>query len=108
MDEVNAKLDLIAEREQHETFEAWLRLNQIPFIHSRMDRKPTIREGWPDFTLCYGVGPTVCIEFKAGDNEPTDRQWEVINELKRAKVPVWVCWSVEAAITVAKEALKLT
>jgi hypothetical protein len=46
------------EREMHNLFANWLRLNGVPFIHARMDKKSTIRKGWPDFTLlCVLAGP---------------------------------------------------
>src|SRR5260221_4019807 len=51
------------ERGEHKIFLSWLMLKGIPRIHSRMDRRPTIEEGWPDFTV-FWEGITLFFEFK--------------------------------------------
>lgn len=94
------------ERELHETFLAWCRINNLPVIHSRMDRKPTIRESWPDMTVLW-KGQACCIEFKIPGNSLTPGQRAVIEELLAALVPVKVCYSVLEAIQFTKEKLKL-
>ena len=68
------------EKQIHHTFEAWLRLNEIPFIHSRMDKKSTIRVGWPDFSIFY-EGKTVFVEFKQAGGVLSPEQITVSSEL---------------------------
>ena len=86
-----------SERLLHHTFEAWLRLNEIPYIHSRMDRKSTIREGWPDFTV-FRHGVVCFIEFKIAGNGLSEHQEGVIKELQRATFLPLVTGSVSDAI----------
>lgn len=102
--ECDAKQERIAERKMHEQFEQWLRLHEIPFVHSRMDRKSTIREGWPDFS-CFKNGATVFIEFKVEGKKPTPEQAECIWRLQSEGFPAAVATSVGAAIAFAKEGL---
>lgn len=51
------------ERELHDQVAALLRLRGVAFCHSRMDRKSTITEGWPDFTFAID-GKPCAIECK--------------------------------------------
>lgn len=103
------------ERALHDQFERWLRVHEkgpIPYVHSRMDRKSTIREGWPDFSVFWGindVGLNNCcfIEFKMAGKEPTVSQVDCIDELTDAGLPVKVCYSIVEAIEFVREKLGL-
>lgn len=104
------------ERALHDQFERWLRVHEkgpIPYVHSRMDRKSTIRKGWPDFTILRGALPynhslgSCCVEFKMPGEALTDAQVEVHIELKAASVPVKTCYSVVEAIEFTREILGL-
>lgn len=88
----------------HDQFANWCRLNGIPYVHARPDRKSTIAKGHPDFTLLWH-GRGVCIEFKAGKGKVTEDQAAKIKELDAARVPCVVTTSLVFAIEFAKETL---
>jgi hypothetical protein len=102
--EADAKQEERAEKHMHIQFEQWLRLNEIPFVHSRMDRKSTIREGWPDFSL-FKNGATCFVEFKVPGKEPTEKQLECLNQLNDNGFPILVATDVGDAIHFASAAL---
>ncbi len=89
------------EREMHNLFASWLRLNQVPFIHARMDKKSTIRKGWPDFTLVWH-GHAFCLEFKLPGQPLEPEQLEVHRELRLTGTPVQTAYSVAEAIDAAR------
>ena len=93
-----------SEKLVHHTFEAWLRLNEIPFIHSRMDKKSTIRVGWPDFSI-FSEGKTVFVEFKQAGKQLTPEQMAVANELISKGFEVSVQFYAGQAIHWTKTAL---
>ena len=88
----------------HAKFEAWLRLNEIPFIHSRMDKKSTIRVGWPDFSICFG-GKMVFVEFKLPGKELSPEQIAVCDELVSENFKVSIQTEPGQAILWTKSAL---
>lgn len=90
----------------HRDFENWCLLNQVPYVHSRTDKKSTIASGWPDFTILYD-GRGCCIEFKATGGCLSNDQKEVIPKLKRKGVPTLVTCSLAEAIRFATEKLDL-
>lgn len=85
------------ERALHDTFEGWCRVTGHSYIHSRMDKRSTIRSGWPDYTIFCG-GRAVCVEFKFGDGKLRPEQEEVIAELLAGGTPVLVTNDCGAAI----------
>ena len=87
-----------SEKKMHMLFSDWLRLHEIPALHCRMDRKSTIQNGWPDFTILIGGGRCVCIEMKVNGNQLSEDQKTVIAMLEKNGTPVSVCRSVEEAI----------
>jgi len=96
------------EAEMHDQFETWLRYHAaefpIPAVHSRMDRKSTIREGWPDFTVCW-QGRVAFVEFKMPGNKPSAEQDAVAREIVQSGMTVAVCYSVAEAIAHTKRIL---
>lgn len=97
------------ERELHDQLERWLRVHEkgpIPYVHSRMDRKPTIRPAWPDFSVFFNER-ACCVEFKVGDNKLTVDQEKLHGELWRANVPVKTCYTFLEAREFLKERLGL-
>lgn len=88
-EEAEEKAAVKCEKDLHDLFTNWLRLNDLHFIHSRMDRKPTIRAGWPDFTVIRGE-LVCCIEFKAPGGKLRPEQVKVINELLTTGTPVLI------------------
>ena len=94
------------EKRLHEVFEGWCKVTQLPYVHSRMDRKSTIAQGWPDFTVLHGR-EVVCVEFKALDGKLRPEQIEVIAGLQNQGVPVLVSNDVAEAIAWVKGQFKL-
>jgi len=95
-DKESRKLEI----EIHNKFMDWCRLNEISFIHSRTDRKSTIQEGHPDFTL-LNDGRGCCIEFKVPGGKLSDKQAEVIAVLTKRGVHCLVTSDLAAAISFA-------
>ena len=75
-------------------------------LRSRMDRKPTIREGHPDLSIFHG---TRCcfLEVKAGNGKPTAKQRECIADLERAGCAAAVVWNFDEAMAFARKHLQL-
>lgn len=104
-------VDLIPkdERELHDQFIAYLRSHSrgpIPFVHSRMDRRSTIREGHPDVSVFF-AGRCVFIEFKMPGKKLSAEQVKCCNELTLAGCPVATCYSLLEAIEFTREKLGL-
>ncbi len=57
------KANYRAEIEEHNIFLNWCKLNGLPRVYSRPDKRATIETGWPDFSVFYG-GVTLFFEFK--------------------------------------------
>ena len=94
------------EKSMHEQFAAWLRINERFFQHFRMDKRPTVMPGWPDFQV-FGEWPrTFFVEFKVPGNKPSAEQVEVMGVLSRLGFACKVCHSAEEAILFAKEQFK--
>jgi hypothetical protein len=99
-----------AEADMHDQFATWLRYHAavvpVPHVHSRMDRKSTIREGWPDFTVTWN-GRVAFVEFKMPGNKLSQAQHDVARELVQAGMQVAVCHTVAEAIAYAKKFLEI-
>jgi len=98
------------ERGEHKIFLSWLMLKGIPRIHSRMDRRPTIEEGWPDFTVFY-EGITLFFEFKVNrrkrtkdlTKDLTKKQEQWIGLLRECGFEVFLIDTAKEAIEICKE-----
>lgn len=106
-DEAARKWQKGEERKMHQVFEADIRRRGWPYLHSRMDKAPTIRKGWPDFSVFNGPR-AVCIEFKAEGGKLDQEQKECIAELTAAGVPVLVAYDLQSAIDFAVKNLTAT
>lgn len=84
----------------HKMFESWCTRNNVPYIHSRTDRKSTIQVGHPDFTLLLD-DHGCCIEFKAPGGKLTEEQGARIAQLTAARVPVLVTDDYDEAVKFA-------
>lgn len=102
IDEATARASVKLEREMHDQFAAWLRINGIHFIHTRMDKKSTMQKGWPDFTLIK-AGRAICVEFKLRACTVSEEQSKVIRELLDDGTPATVSLSVQHAIEFTRE-----
>lgn len=90
--EAQEKWQRTEEKKIHETVKQWLNLRGIPYVHCRMDKPSTIRNGWPDFTVTY-QGRAMCLEIKAAGGVLSTTQKECIAHLERTGTPVKVAYS---------------
>ena len=90
------------ERGEHNIFLSWLMLKGVPRIHSRMDKRPTIEEGWPDFTVFY-EGITLFFEFKVNKRKLTQKQEQMIALLREVGFEVFLIDTAREAIGICKE-----
>jgi hypothetical protein len=97
-EEAEAAYAAKAEKEMHEVFSSWLRSRGIEFIHSRMDKRPTIEEGWPDYTILHPVRRAFFGDFKVPGTGPNPEQKEVWARLCDRGFEVHVWSSVAEAI----------
>jgi hypothetical protein len=99
--EVFEKEDRKNELAMHREFEQWLRLNEIPFVHSRTDKKATTAVGTPDFViLSFGKG--IAIELKGPGGQLTEAQSRTLFHWTQRGVPCLVATSVKGAIEFVK------
>lgn len=106
IEEATARASVKLEREMHDQFAAWLRINGIPFIHARTDRKSTIQEGWPDFTVIY-QGLALCIEFKMPNGRLSDAQTTCIGTIWNTGTRGFILTDSKSAIDKTKEHFNL-
>lgn len=104
IEDIESDTAIKEERDMHEKFMQWLNLNEIYYLQSRMDKKSTIRKGQPDFCITH-QGYAVHIEFKYGDNIPSEAQITCIGDIMRGGTPVHVCFSVADAIAKTRRAV---
>jgi hypothetical protein len=104
-EEASDKADKRAEKEDHEGFLNYCKLKGIERIHSRMDKTPTIKEGWPDFT-CFFEGKTVFFEFKK-TSKLKPKQEAQIGLLRELGFTVHVVYSLDAAIKLVRTEFNL-
>jgi hypothetical protein len=74
--EIAAAAQFKDEKEFHEQTEAELRRRNLYFVTSRMDRKPTIREGAADYIVILPGERCVMLELKLVGGEFSDAQIE--------------------------------
>jgi hypothetical protein len=94
-----------AEIEEHKIFLNWCKLTGIPRVYSRPDRRPTIAEGWPDFSVFYG-GLTIFFDFKV-KTKPSRDQEITIGCLREVGFEVFEIDNAAAAISIASEVFGL-
>ena len=99
-EEAVLKAERRSEGDDHDGFLNYCKLKGIARIHSRMDRRPTIEEGWPDFTCFYG-GKTVFFEFKK-TTKLSQKQEAVIGLLRELGFTVHVVYTLQEAIRLTK------
>jgi hypothetical protein len=80
--EITRKKEKIQEKKLQENIAALLRIRDIEFNVSRMDRKKTDKTGWPDFTFAID-GLACAVEVKRPGEIPTDEQFKVMGRLQR-------------------------
>jgi len=107
MPEIQATRDVATEREMHSKFENYLRMREIPFGTSRMDKKSTFTEGWPDYTIVLPRGHVAFVELKMPGKTLDPDQERVCASLEAAGAIVRVCESLGECILVVSDLLKV-
>lgn len=85
------------ESQSHQAFAKWLDRNQIPFVHSRTDKRHTNAVGDCDF-YCFLAGRVLGIEVKIGKNKLSKAQEERIAYLRRSGMVVHIARSVPECV----------
>jgi hypothetical protein len=109
LEPVETKFQKGQERDLHEKFEGWCRINGVAVVHSRMDRKTSQACGVPDF-VCLKNGAGCCVEFKAHaipNDHLSDEQEAWMISAVDAGVPYLLTNDLAAAIKFTKENLEL-
>ena len=104
IEEACEKHDRMEELEIHAKLADWCRLNEIPFVHSRTDRKTTTARGIPDFVLLWN-GKGCAIELKGPTGKLTDEQEKTIEAWRTKGVPCLVARNLKEAIDFAVSTL---
>jgi hypothetical protein len=99
------KAERRAEVEEHKIFLNWCKLNGLPRIYSRPDRRPTIELSWPDFSVFYG-GVTLFFEFKVTTKLSRDQEI-TIGCLREVGFEVFEIDNAAEAISIASEVFGL-
>lgn len=83
-----------AERELHDHLESWLKFHGVEYIHSRMDAKSTIENGWEDFTILHtaedGICRACCVELKNRTGKLRNDQRIVIARHRERNIPTLI------------------
>lgn len=88
----------MTERQIADGLAAYLRKENLLFIRARTDRKSTIAEGWPDFSICH-CGRCLLIELKTETGKLSEAQQACILSLRSNGNPVEVCFSLQEAVS---------
>lgn len=94
-----AKEDAKLERELHKLISQELNRRQIPFIHSRTDKKTTQQKGIPDFVFVIN-GQPFAVECKTAVGALTKEQESILTDMKKSGWTVSVCRSFVEFLTV--------
>lgn len=76
----------------------------ISTIYSRPDKRSTIKEGWPDFTVIH-QGKACMVECKRPGSKPTKIQSQVIDSLMNKGENVIVVYNADQAIRYIRKTL---
>ncbi len=99
------------ESDLHGWFETEMMRLEVEIIHSRMDVKSTIENGWPDFTCLKcgedGITRACLIEFKATLTKVRADQVKVCGRLSKGKIPVLITGNFREAVDFVREKLNL-
>jgi hypothetical protein len=93
------------EIEEHKMFLDWCKLNGIPRVYSRLDRRSTIDVGWPDFSVFHG-GLTIFFDFKVTTKLSRDQEI-TIGVLREVGFEVFLVNTAAEAISIAREVFGL-
>lgn len=97
--EIDEKNDKKTEKEIQSQISGLLRIREIVFYQSRMDKKPTVAIGLPDFAFTYHSIP-IALEVKTSIGKLTEEQTETHKNMRANGWKVFVVRSVQEAKTV--------
>jgi hypothetical protein len=86
-----------SERAEQRLFSSWLSLRAIPYVTPRADKKSTIAQGWPDFSIFYNA-KAYFVEMKSLAGKVSSEQEECHKELIKAGFKVDICYDAAQAI----------
>jgi len=95
--EAQAAFVVRSEKKEQDILIQWLHLRGYPFCRARMDKKSTINEGWPDFTVFHN-GKVALVEMKVPGGKLSFPQEMCIKALCAEGILVTVCYSAAEAI----------
>ncbi len=100
------KVDIMEIDDIHAPIVAWLERHGLwaSTIYSRPDKRSTIKEGWPDFTVIHR-GKACMVECKRPGSKPTKVQKELIDSLLHKGENVIVAYNADQAIRYIRETL---
>lgn len=85
------------EAQLHQAFSAWLNKHELPYIHSRTDRRTSTALGDPDYLVAF-MGHCLFLELKVGKNKLSPVQEKRIAYIRKSGNKVAICYTLEACI----------
>jgi hypothetical protein len=95
------KGELKSEKELQRLIANWLTINEIYFVRQRMDKKSNLREGTPDFLVCF-KGQFIALEVKVGGNHPTPEQERELQAVRDSGGKAFPVRSLDEVRTILK------
>jgi len=102
LDEVIEDNQVKSERNLHDQISAYLRIKDIWFCHSRMDKRTTTAVGTPDYLMSVRSVP-IALEAKVGYNKLSDEQIAVQKAMEKDGWRYFVVRNLEAVKIVLTE-----
>lgn len=90
-----------AEKEMHDQFSAWLRINEIEAAHGAFGRKTGFTPGWPDYSFAVD-GKAVAVEFKTESGKLTEEQQKMFPRMESNGWKICIARSLVEAINFVK------
>ena len=85
MEELMLRYECKSEKALQRQISQYLRLHEIPFRQSRMDRKTTTKRGVEDFSICLPPsGRYLAVEVKMPGKDPTPEQAAELEAIRAA------------------------
>lgn len=96
-EEVSDKVMIKNERELQNQIAGYLRLREIAFCRSRMDKKTTNTLGWPDFVFAI-EGKPIAFECKMPGKKPDEEQIKCHNAMLKNGWHIHTIYSFDQAV----------
>lgn len=105
--EADAKLEAKSETQLQNHIAGLLNQRDLFFIRNRMDKRPTVRVGMPDFIVIFPGGNALAMEVKHGNGQCSEEQVDLAFEyFHKTKTHVEVVRSLAEAKTVLDRELE--